>query len=185
MHNNQRKNYFIDKNFQAKFILKFCIIVIITSLAIGGLLLFFSSNSTTVAIENTRITVKTTADFILPMIVQTIVIVTVFSAFSVILLTLFASHKISGPLYRMKKEIDKLSEGNLAANFSIRTDDQLKSLSLSLTAMSSYLKDKLSLLKKEVSELSVIIEKSSLENKKQAESKLKNLEAILHNFKGL
>ena len=36
----RRKNYFIDKSFQAKFILLFCSVVIISSVLVIGLLLF-------------------------------------------------------------------------------------------------------------------------------------------------
>lgn len=182
---NQRKNYFIDKNFQAKFIMKFCVIVILASLLIGGLLLFVASNSTTVAIENTKVTVKTTADFIFPFLIQTLIIVTAFSAISVVFLTLFVSHKIAGPLYRLKKEIEKVSEGNLAANFQIRTNDQLKNLSTSLTTMAGYLKDKIASLKKEIELLNKAIEKFPAENKKNIEDELKTIEAIINNFKGV
>ncbi len=182
---NQRKNYFIDKSFQSKFILKFCIIVVIASLLIGGLLLFLARNSTTVAIENTRVTVKTTADFIFPFIAQTLIVVTLFCAISVALLTLFVSHRIAGPLYRLRKEIEKLSEGDLTANFQIRTTDQLKNLSVSLTHLSYYLKDKIALLKREVNALNKGIEKLPVETKRAIEAELKNIESILNNFKGV
>ncbi|MFA5271908.1 MAG: hypothetical protein WC412_06190 [Candidatus Omnitrophota bacterium] len=183
--NNQRRNYFIDKTFQAKFILKFCVIVIVASLAIGGLLLLLASNSTTVAIENTKVTVKTTADFIFPFLIQTLLVVTAFSAISVVFLTLFVSHKIAGPLYRLKKEIEKVSEGNLAANFQIRTNDQLKNLAMSLTTMSGYLKDKITSLKKEINELNKAVEKFPSDNKQNIEAELKIIESIINNFKGV
>lgn len=182
---NQRKNYFIDRSFQAKFILKFCIIVIVASLAIGGLLFYLASNSTTVAIENTKVTVKTTADFILPFLIQTLLIVTAFSAISVVFLTLFASHKIAGPLYRLKKEIEKISEGDFSANFQIRTNDQLKSLATSLTIMAGFLKDKIISLKKEVNELNKAIEKLPQGDKQKMEAELKTIESIINNFKGV
>ena len=182
---NQRKNYFIDKNFQLKFILKFCIIVVVASLAIGGLLLYLASNSTTVAIENTRVTVKTTADFILPFIIQTLLLVTAFTAICVVFLTLFVSHSIAGPLYRLKKEIEKISQGDLTANFQVRTNDQMKSLAVSLTIMSDYLKGKLASFKKEISELNKDIENLPEGAKQKIEAKLKTIESIINNFKGV
>lgn len=130
-----RKHYFIDKEFQTRFIVKFCAIVVVSSLLIGGLIFILSKNSTTVAIENTKIAVKSTADFILPVIMQTIIVVSAFSALAVAILTLFISHKISGPLYRLKREIDFLKEGDLSRNFNIRSKDQLQGLSKSLNEM--------------------------------------------------
>ena len=72
-----RKHYFIDKEFQTKFILRFCGVVVVSSLLIGILIFLLSQNSTTVAIENTQVRVKTTADFILPVLVQTIIVVSI------------------------------------------------------------------------------------------------------------
>jgi len=183
--NNQRRNYFIDKKFQTQFIIKFCLIVIAAALAIGISLFFFSSNSTTVAIENTKVTVKTTADFILPLIMQTIIIVTVFTALAVVLLTLFVSHKIAGPLFRLKREIDKLGEGNYGANFQIRATDQLKELSHSLTLMSNSLRDKMTAIKNETSAAEKVINEVYFENKKQVEDRIKRIESILNSFKGI
>ncbi|MDD4955865.1 MAG: hypothetical protein PHP17_07515 [Candidatus Omnitrophica bacterium] len=183
--NNQRRNYFIDKKFQTQFIIKFCLIVIAAAIAIGISLFFLSSNSTTVAIENTKVTVKTTADFILPFILQTIIVVTIFSAISVILLTLFVSHQIAGPLFRLKREIDKLGEANFGANFQIRATDQLKDLSHSLTLMSNSLRDKMTEIKHEVSQAEKVIDGVYFENKKQVEEKIKRIEAVLDSFKGI
>lgn len=182
---NQRRNYFIDKKFQTKFILKFCFIVILAAIAIGISLFLLSANSTTVAIENTKVTVKTTADFILPFILQTIIVVTIFSAISVILLTLFVSHKIAGPLYRLKREIDKLGQANFAANFQIRATDQLKDLSRSLTLMSNSLRDKMTAIKAETLEAGKVIDGVYFENKKQIEDRIKRIESILDSFKGI
>ena len=183
--NNQRRNYFIDKRFQTEFILKFCLIVLLAAIAIGISLFFLSANSTTVAIENTKVTVKTTADFILPFILQTIIVVTIFSAISVILLTLFVSHKIAGPLYRLKREIDKLGSANFGAIFQIRATDQLKELSNSLTLMSNSLRDKIATVKGETEELRKVLDGIYFENKKQVEDKVKRIESVLSSFKGI
>ena len=143
----KRRNYFIDKKFQGRFILKFCAIVIISSVLIGGILFFLSTNSTTVAIENTKVKVKNTADFLLPIIAVTVIIVTLFSALSVAILSMLISHKIAGPLYRIKNEIERLRIGDLGANFHIRKGDQLQELAISLEQMTQVLQEKVKQLK--------------------------------------
>lgn len=183
--NNQRRNYFIDKKFQTKFIVKFCIIVILAAIAIGFSLFFLSGNSTTVAIENTKVKVMTTADFIFPFILQTVIVVTAFTAFLVILLTLFVSHKIAGPLFRLKREIDKLRDADFNANFQTRTSDQLKDLSYSLTSMSNSLRDKMTAIKLDVSDAKKALDNVSFDGKKQVEDKIKRIESILAAFKGI
>jgi len=73
----RRKNYFIDKSFQTRFILKFCSLVIAGGLLTVGLLYCLARQSTTVAFMNSRVVVKTTADFILPILIQTAAIVVI------------------------------------------------------------------------------------------------------------
>ena len=138
----KRKNYFVDKKYQGEFVLRFCLVVLVSSFSIGLFIYINSQQSTTVAIENTKVVVKTTADFIRPVMTQVIVIVSFFSALVVAVLTVFTSHKISGPLFRMRRESESLKEGDLTRNFTIRAKDQLQELSRSLNSMGSALRQK-------------------------------------------
>ncbi|MBU2044971.1 MAG: hypothetical protein KJ619_07090 [Candidatus Omnitrophica bacterium] len=138
----KRRNYFIDKKFQTIFILKFCLIVILSSLLVVGGVLFFSQGSNTVAIENTKVIVKGTADFILPITLATSGVVLLFSAIAVLVLTLLVSHKIAGPLYRLRNEITAMQEADFRRNFHIRGGDQLQELAKALDIMCKSLKDK-------------------------------------------
>ncbi len=131
----KRRNFFIDKKFQSNFIVKFCIIVVLACVLIGGIVFWFSQDSTTVAIEDTKVQVKKTSDFLFPLLIDTILLVIMFSALAVGLLTLLISHKISGPLFRLNREVKAVGEGDLSRNFSIRADDQLQELSESLNHM--------------------------------------------------
>lgn len=140
--NNKRRTYFIDTKFQAAFIARFCAIVLLSSVAIGLLIFFLSMNSTTVTIENTRVVVKRTADFILPIVMFTLLWVTAVSSIFFFIVALFTSHKIAGPLYRINKDIELMSGGNLNVNFAIRDKDQLKGLARNLGLLCSSYKNK-------------------------------------------
>jgi len=126
MRRSKRRNFFIDRRFQSAFIVKFCVLIILVGLAIGVLIYALNRNTTTVAFENLRVVVKSTSDFILPMMVESLVIVTVLAALVTIAITLFASHKISGPLYRLNDELEKVKSGDLSGPVRIRTGDQLQ-----------------------------------------------------------
>ena len=149
----KRKQFFIDPSFQAKFILKFCLIVIVSSVLIGGAIFLFTRGSTTVAIENTKVFVKPTSDFIRPILILVLALVTFLGALAVLILTLFVSHRIAGPVYRLRREIDALREGDLVRNFKIREHDQLQALSDSLNLMASTLRSKQIELKNSVNAL--------------------------------
>lgn len=177
-----RRNYFIDKEFQTKFILKFCLIVVLSSLVLSFFIIFLSRGSTTVTIENARVMVKGSADFIFPIMLQTLLIATVFSAAAVSVLTLFISHRISGPLYRMKREIDILKSGDLTPSFKIRENDQLQHLASALSELSGSLRDKHKAVKEKASQLRDLLRQPQY-NKEAVESKLKELEDALNYFK--
>lgn len=183
----KRRNYFIDKTFQAKFMIKFCVIVIISSLLVIGLLVFLSKGSTTVAIENTEVVVKSTTDFILPIVIQTVLFTFLFSATAVLLLTMLVSHRIAGPLFRLKNEIDILKGLDLRRNFSIRGNDQLQNFSKSLNEMRISLQEKHLHLKEDYKKLKDYLEHKgyvlSAEDKSEFIKTLQALEQGLDEFK--
>lgn len=144
---NRRRNYFIDKQFQTKFILKFCSLIILASALAGIFIYYFNRQTTTVAFENLRVVVKTTSDFILPAMLQILVIVSFFIGLATVGVTLFASHKIAGPLYKLMMELDRIKEGDLSSPIRIRADDQLQNAAAKCEALRLELADTLGALK--------------------------------------
>jgi len=150
---NKRRNYFIDKDFQSKFIIKFCLLVVLAALIITGILYCVGKRSTTVAILNSRVVVHSTADFLLPILAQTVLVVMVILGLATVIVTLLFSHKIAGPLYRFKKAIEGVSSGNLAANFHLRNYDQLKGLSDEVNGMIDKTRQQIELIKTDLAKL--------------------------------
>ena len=125
---NRRRIYLIEKGFQLGFILKFCGLVAAAGLITISILYIFALRSNTVAFMNSRVVVKTTADFLLPILVQTVVIVMILVSLATIAVTLFFSHKIAGPLYHLRKVMEGLEAGDFSVDFRIRHLDQLREL---------------------------------------------------------
>ncbi|MFC1699841.1 hypothetical protein ACFL1I_07820 [Candidatus Omnitrophota bacterium] len=139
---DRRRNYFIERSFQARFIIKFCLLVIAGGALTAGILYYVSLHSTTVTIVNSEVVVKTTADFLLPVLIQTVLIVLILVSLATILVTLFVSHKIAGPLYRLKKAMHGLGEGDFSTEINLREFDQLKGLAGEFNQMARKLKKK-------------------------------------------
>ncbi len=142
-----RQVYFIERKFQTSFILKFCALIIVGSLLTGVLVYSLSQRSTTVVFEHSRALVKSTADFLLPLLIQTIIVVSIIVAIGTIILTMFISHSIAGPLYRLKKELGTVEGGDLTCDFILRRDDQLQDVANSMASMIKGLRDRISDLK--------------------------------------
>jgi methyl-accepting chemotaxis protein len=145
---NRRKEYYIDKGFQAKFIVKFCLLIVSASLLTGILIYLFNRQTTTVAFENLKVVVKSTSDFILPIVLQILVIVTLLIGIATIAITLFTSHKISGPLYRINIELKKIRSGDFSSVVHVRAKDQLKKVASELDEMRLEFKDSINTVKK-------------------------------------
>lgn len=178
----QRKIYFIDSKFQGKFIFRFCSVIIFASLLTGFLVYMLNRDTTTVAFENLRVVVKSTSDFIMPVTGQILLIVSVFSALSVIYLSLHTSHKISGPLYNLHREIIKIKNRDLTSPIHIRATDQLKSVSDELEEMRASLKSAFSDLQKNWDVLSPYFEEN-IQQKTEIKKSITEISQMLNEIK--
>ena len=166
---DRRKNYYIKKKFQRNFILKFLILVI-SGAFISGVIIYFMSRSTlTTTFENSRLVIKSTADFILPSVLLSSAAVMVIIGFAAIIMTLFTSHKIAGPLYHIGKNIDELAGGNLNVRFTLRGGDEIKELAGKLDEMAMSLRSKAAAIKTALTSLEGSAKDSSPEIKRSIE----------------
>jgi len=187
----KRSIYFIEKKFQTNFILKFCALVAGGALLTIGILYFLSSKSTTVTIVDSRVMVRSTSDFLLPILIQTVVIVMLLVGLATVAITLFVSHKISGPLYHFKKTMEDLEKGDFSSDFRIRCLDQMQSLAETFNAMIGKTRKQINLIKTNFSalkgKLDTLSHEDITEPKKSVLAELKNisqeLEKIIHYFK--
>ena len=131
----RRKNYFIDKKFQANFIVKFCLFVAGTGILILAALYMLTRKATTVSFVNSRVVVQGTADFLFPVLIQTFIVGTVIVSIATIFFALFISHRIAGPAYRFKKVISSLKDGDFSGECRIRRNDSLQDVAAALSDM--------------------------------------------------
>jgi methyl-accepting chemotaxis protein len=122
----RRRNYYIDKDFQTKFILKFCSLVAFGSALTVALIYWLARHSTTVGIAHGHVAVHTTAEYLLPLLLQTVFVVLVVVSLAAIVMTLLFTHKIAGPLHRLKVMLGQLGEGDFLSSMRLREGDQLQ-----------------------------------------------------------
>jgi methyl-accepting chemotaxis protein len=150
---NQRRNYYIDKEFQTRFILKFCGILLLGAVLTVGVLYILGLNSTTVAFVKSHVVAQNTATFITPLIIKTLVISGVLSLVLTVCVTLIVSHRISGPLYHINKVISGLSRGDFSKDIKLREKDQLHYVAESLNEMIQNNRFKIKAIKEQYCEL--------------------------------
>jgi len=131
----KRKRYFIKKDFQAKFILQFCLIIFVGVLISTALLLILSQNTLTSSFHQSQLTIKNTAIAILPTVILTNLITLGLISLAAIMIILFISHKIAGPIFRLEQDIKNIGKGDLTNKIKLRKKDQITELAEEINRM--------------------------------------------------
>lgn len=137
---HSRRNYFINKSFQSEFVLKFCALVALGSAIFGIALYLFSKSGLTTCFENSRLIIKSTADYLLPGLLFGALIVTIITAVASSVIVILMTHRIAGPMYRFEKYLNEIGSGRLYSDLKIRKKDQFQNLVGSLNKMTQDLK---------------------------------------------
>ena len=124
----RRRNYFINRGFQTEFILKFCGLVALSCVIFGVILYTLSSRTLTTTFENSRLVVKSTADYILPAILFGGTIVALVTALAASIVVILMTHRVAGPIYRFEKYAQKVGNGELLPDLKIRKKDQFQNM---------------------------------------------------------
>lgn len=140
----KRKQYFINKKFQAGFILKFIAVLIFGALLSVGVTMLTTQETLTSSFEGSKLVIEKTSLAILPSVVFTNIVTTLIIGIIVIVVTLLISHKIAGPMFRFEKDLEEISQGNLQKHIQTRQGDQFSSVAKNLNNMVGNLNEKLS-----------------------------------------
>jgi methyl-accepting chemotaxis protein len=172
---DKRRNYYIKKEFQRNFILKFCALVALGALISGAIIYAMSVSTVTTTFENSRLAIKSTSDYILPAVLLSSLIMMILVGFATIVITLFTSHKIAGPLYRIERDLEELAAGNLNIRFNLRGGDEIKALAANLDQAALSLKLKVSAIKNAFA----LVETSSVDVSPDMKDKIQKLGEVI------
>jgi len=149
----KRRQYFVQKNFQSKFILKFCMVLLVGIIISTGLVLLFSENTLTSSFEQSRLVIKNTASAIFPDVFLSHVIAFILISLLAIVVMLLISHKLAGPMFRFQKELNNIGNGDLSHIVKIRKKDQFEAVADSLNQMRENLQKKILDIQNEVHQI--------------------------------
>jgi len=137
---NRRKNYFIKREFQTRFILKFCGLLILASVISGFILYLFSRGTATTTFVNSRLSIMSTADYILPVLIGGSLITVILVSIATVVLVKYLSHRIAGPLFKIEKGVREVGEGNLNLKVALRSTDEISKQAECVNEMTGKLK---------------------------------------------
>jgi len=131
----RRRNYFVKKGFQGKFMLIFIIIA-----SVGGIVSLFSYSFFAVKkIETLLYSIHIPAKRLNEILFNEMLYSNIFSFLFVLLALLITIRwltvKISGPLYRIKKDLEEIKKGDLSFNITLRYKDEFKDFASELNIL--------------------------------------------------
>jgi methyl-accepting chemotaxis protein len=183
----RRRNYIIDRKFQSGFILRFCLLVVAAGLFILAVLYLISGSATSVSYVNSRIVVQSTADYLLPLLIQTFAIAVIIVGVATVFLTVLISHRIAGPAYRFKQVLSSLGKRDFSGQCRIRRKDYLQDVAFAMNDMMASVRKALAAVDGSLARLKSTMESATNgaggEGLKALKKELAELENILRGFK--
>lgn len=148
-----RRTYFIKKNFQTRFILRFVATTTIWAVAAVTLFVFMAEQRLEEVLYSPHINVRTTVDLIMPSLLGAHLLS--LALFTVLLL--FAVwglwRRLSPPLFILKKDIERVASGDLVSSIHLGEHDEFQDLAADLDRMRSDLRGRFVRLKERQSAL--------------------------------
>ncbi|OGR13974.1 MAG: chemotaxis protein [Desulfobacterales bacterium RIFOXYA12_FULL_46_15] len=140
----KRLNYFINKEFQGRYIFNYFLLAIIGSIVFIAVFSFFSSNTLSIVYDNYHLQIGLTPGLLFKKILSTQWLFVVFGGGIVAIVTLILTHRVAGPFYRFEKTLDEMLKGDISKKIILRKKDEGKELALKINTFNYMLQDKLS-----------------------------------------
>ena len=174
----------IERWFKLEFIVKFCLLVIAGIFFIGILLYIVGHKNLGATYSQAISAMVSFKKILLTAIIMTVFIQVVIISIVAIFISLYASHKIAGPIYRLEKNLEAIGDGDLSAfEIRLRDKDQIQELAKSFEAMCCGFKgkvrkirDALQKIEEEKKKLNEMIEDKGKYSKDDFES----IESVMH-----
>ncbi len=149
----KRRNYFINRKFQTDFAVKFLLIIMVAVIAAVGLFLYDMRGTITVGYRGSMVDLDHSAKFFFPWLLTSTISIIIVMGIVAVLVLIFISHRIAGPLFRFEKVLSEINDGNLTLQFNLRENDQFKNLADRINALVASMDGKLGHIKGRTDEL--------------------------------
>lgn len=182
----KRRNYFINKGAQAKFMAAFALASLISAMAAVFIFVFLSQTKLEKTLYTMRLPETTMADLLFEEMALTICIavIVVILLFSYTLMKIFS--RFEGPLIKLKEAILRIEGGNLRDAVSLRKKEEFQAFAHTLDEMRAALKTKIQVIRINSENLSRLGERDAQDNTtltEECHSRLKTMEQELELLK--
>lgn len=138
----KRRILLIEKAFQLRFIAKVTAVVVLGTVLTGGLLYLLADKEFGRAFYSAHYQTRSSWELLLPAVLAASFVSMGVVALLAVGLTLYDSHRIGGPLYRFRANLEAIAEGDLTLITHLRDGDELRALTEAMNGLTQGLRDK-------------------------------------------
>ena len=143
MEKYRRKKFFFRSGPQGKYIFSYFLIAGIVTTLFTVLLLYFSSNTLSITYDNNNLQLGSTPEILLDMLLGIHgLLIFIFGLFIIYFATRF-THRFIGPIFKIESTIEKMIEGDINIQITLREKDDCKELAEKLNKFSAFLYSRL------------------------------------------
>ncbi len=168
----RRSNYWIKKSFQSRFSLRFAILILLEAALIAFFFFYISKGTLTTGYEGTEVRIENTARYFMGAFAMISMIVAVAMGMVAMLVFIFFSHRVAGPVYHIQKSLWEMTNGNLTYRIRLRKKDELTEVADDVNRTAQFLERKISQMKREIGD-----------GKKTDAETMKRLKEMVDSFK--
>lgn len=126
--NWRRRNFFVKKELQGRFIFSFFLLVIAGSFFFTAIFSFLSANTLTIAYKDNNLQIGQTPIILIKEILSAYWMFIVPGGILVVIASMFLTHRFAGPLFRFERTLEEMIRGNFSVHIKLRTRDEAKEL---------------------------------------------------------
>ncbi len=147
----RRRNYFIKKGFQSRFVARFLALGAAGFAAAGYFVYRSVSRKAEDLFYMSHIRVTSTSALVIPALLKVNFWVMLLVLAAVVAAVLIISQRLTGPIFRLGKAVERIGSGDLTGSFELRAGDELKSFADSFNTMNGSLREQFTDMKREAS----------------------------------
>ncbi len=124
--NWRRRNYFIKKDLQGQYIFTIFVAVLFACLLFTAIFSMLTADSMTITYKDNSLNLGKTPFVLVKELLRANWIFLLTGGFFIVVLALFVTHRLAGPLYRFEKTLEGMLIGDHSFVIRLRTNDEAK-----------------------------------------------------------
>jgi methyl-accepting chemotaxis protein len=153
---HKRRNFFIKKELQGRYILMFFIFVVLGSIMYAAIFSMLTADSFTIVYKDNNLTLGKTPYILMAEMMRANWILILSGGVAGVIIAMFLTHRFAGPLFKLERVVREMAAGNLSVDATLRKRDEGKELA----ALINLLNETLAANVKSMRELSAAMDSS-------------------------